>query len=415
MRTCHLGRRASDAIRALRASIIVAVISFTPAASARDLDPFEALSSGRASSVAPPVARASSAPRLRVGVPGGACAPVEEDGTYVLTGVSAERTHRVELDLEARPSVEPSGSAGARATEGHVVLSEPVRVTAGGRASASFSTSSLPSLVEILLVGPDGRSAVIVPGSEFAVPIEARARTSANGEVQGRIAELASHGVDLVARGDLNLDAQGRVSGSVDGLAWVEAAADGAFARLLVSIDSTHDGDGDGLPDAWERMHGLDPTRDDAMEDPDADGLTNAEELARGLLPRDADTDRDGLRDGDEVVLHGTDPLNPDSDGDLSPDEIEVIEGSDPLDPNERPRSTFTPSVRLTRAVSDTKRVAVTESHRLVFLRTDGMLEVQSLDRTAPLVSIVGIVDVGVEARSLATSFVLGRDHVLVA
>jgi hypothetical protein len=38
------------------------------------------------------------------------------------------------------------------------------------------------------------------------------------------------------------------------------------------------DGDGDGMPDAWERAHGLDPARADGNDDRDGDGTTNVED-----------------------------------------------------------------------------------------------------------------------------------------
>ncbi|MHA2092899.1 MAG: hypothetical protein ACW98K_18800 [Candidatus Kariarchaeaceae archaeon] len=44
-----------------------------------------------------------------------------------------------------------------------------------------------------------------------------------------------------------------------------------------------------------------------------------------GTDPNNPDTDGDGLSDGDEVNIHGTDPLNPDTDGDGLSDGDEFI------------------------------------------------------------------------------------------
>jgi sugar lactone lactonase YvrE len=71
------------------------------------------------------------------------------------------------------------------------------------------------------------------------------------------------------------------------------------------------DADCDGLPDQWERDHGLNPNwAGDALLDLDGDGLSNLEEYALGTDPRNRDTDGDGYGDGDEV-LAGFDPRNP--------------------------------------------------------------------------------------------------------
>ncbi len=59
--------------------------------------------------------------------------------------------------------------------------------------------------------------------------------------------------------------------------------------------------------------------------DPDRDGLTNAEEKQLGTNPRVADTDGDGLSDGDEVFKYKTNPLKADSDGDGLSDGDEVL------------------------------------------------------------------------------------------
>jgi len=70
------------------------------------------------------------------------------------------------------------------------------------------------------------------------------------------------------------------------------------------------DSDHDGLPDSWEREHGLDPADPaDARVDADGDGLTNLQEFLLGTDPRSADTDGDGAGDGQENNA-GTDPLD---------------------------------------------------------------------------------------------------------
>ncbi|MBX3176162.1 MAG: pectate lyase [Candidatus Hydrogenedentes bacterium] len=45
------------------------------------------------------------------------------------------------------------------------------------------------------------------------------------------------------------------------------------------------DRDGDGMPDAWEAAHGLDPDTPDHNGDPDGDGYTNLEEFLNGTDP----------------------------------------------------------------------------------------------------------------------------------
>jgi len=96
------------------------------------------------------------------------------------------------------------------------------------------------------------------------------------------------------------------------------------------------DSDSDGLPDEWEMTHFGDLTHGPG-EDYDGDGLTNIEEYENKTVPTDPDTDDDGLSDGDEVNIHGTDPLLEDTDGDDWSDGMEVSAGTDPNNNAEYP------------------------------------------------------------------------------
>jgi hypothetical protein len=66
------------------------------------------------------------------------------------------------------------------------------------------------------------------------------------------------------------------------------------------------DADGDGMPDKWERRHGLSPTKPSADGDPDRDRLRNIDEYLNHGDPQSSDTDGDGLLDGNEIRKWGT-------------------------------------------------------------------------------------------------------------
>ncbi|MBN2358550.1 MAG: VWA domain-containing protein [Deltaproteobacteria bacterium] len=106
---------------------------------------------------------------------------------------------------------------------------------------------------------------------------------------------------------------------------------------LMRNGELVADSDGDGIDDVSEQYLGLDP----ANPDSDGDGYRDGIEYFTpgGYDPRLADPgcsgeaaldrDRDGLRDCEEQ-LSGTLPLNPDSDGDLVLDGLEVLMGTEP-------------------------------------------------------------------------------------
>lgn len=99
-----------------------------------------------------------------------------------------------------------------------------------------------------------------------------------------------------------------------------------------IGVDQFNDTDADELPDGWELEHaGNLTTLTGRSQDADNDGLSNELEYANGTEPTVADTDGDGLSDGDEVNVYGTNPLTNDTDSDEMPDAWEVAHGLQPL------------------------------------------------------------------------------------
>ncbi len=87
-------------------------------------------------------------------------------------------------------------------------------------------------------------------------------------------------------------------------------AADGwELAEFELYGDTTPDADDDTLTDAWEVQYFGDLASNNATNDPDEDGLDNAGERDQGTEPDNADTDYDGMNDGDEVIA-GTSATN---------------------------------------------------------------------------------------------------------
>ncbi len=91
-----------------------------------------------------------------------------------------------------------------------------------------------------------------------------------------------------------------------------------ATYSLHVSLEyPLSDSDLDGMPDDWEEEFNFNKhDASDADLDNDVDGLTNLQEFIQGTNPTLADTDNDGLSDGDEINTYHTNPLETDSDDD---------------------------------------------------------------------------------------------------
>jgi hypothetical protein len=97
-----------------------------------------------------------------------------------------------------------------------------------------------------------------------------------------------------------------------------------------VSLDADGDGqnhDSDNCPLVANPIQSdldADGVGDACDDDMDGDGLSNTQENVLGTDPQNPDTDGDGLMDGVEVNAHGTNPANADTDGDGLTDGAEV-------------------------------------------------------------------------------------------
>lgn len=115
------------------------------------------------------------------------------------------------------------------------------------------------------------------------------------------------------------------------------------------------DWDNDGLPDAWEHTYGSwrytggqNVRQPDAQFDADADELPSLWEYRLTLNPLSADSDGDGIRDGDEdadddgltnkqEIALGTSPLDMDTDQDGYHDGLEHAHGFNAVDASSTP------------------------------------------------------------------------------
>jgi hypothetical protein len=130
----------------------------------------------------------------------------------------------------------------------------------------------------------------------------------------------------------------GLVTGAGIGKVIVSASNEMVLSSMMFTItqEDNPDADNDGIPDDWERANGLNPNDSmDALRDADHDGLTNKQEYDNGTLLLVADSDNDGIEDGEEIFAGRdgfvTNALLADSDGDGIKDGLEVQTGSDPI------------------------------------------------------------------------------------
>lgn len=190
-----------------------------------------------------------------------------------------------------------------------------------GRVLDCLSGAPLPATVKVLELDningdTDVNGVDIVDAADLDVDSDGVA------DIEFRIAEpLFGRHLRLLPQGAWTVDFEyGSYLPQRHAISVLDPIAGVALTELDVDLDTGVDNDGDRLTDCEEiKEHGTDPL----VADTDGDGLPDGQEIDLGTDPLDTDSDSDGLSDGEEVAL-GTDPLDPDSDSDGLPD------GSDP-------------------------------------------------------------------------------------
>jgi len=128
------------------------------------------------------------------------------------------------------------------------------------------------------------------------------------GQFGGTNADPKLSAEGLLTAGSLAVDA---ATGGAEINADIQGDARPNGAARDMGADEWVDGDSDQLPDQWEmKWFG---SLDDGSQTDDNDGLTKAEEMQYGTDPTKADTDGDGLTDGQEIHEFHSEPNWPET------------------------------------------------------------------------------------------------------
>jgi hypothetical protein len=268
-------------------------------------------------------------------------------------------TFQITLTPDATPpqilSFSPADAALTGALKyGYVTFNEPMK------------PESLASAIRWTEAGLDKLHGT---ADDVSVPFSLTYQENINMALLSVIGSPLSPGSYRLSVGATALDAAGNALGAI---------ATSTFRVYNAGLDS----DGDEIPDDFEVVLGLDPTKadtdgngtPDGREDYDHDGLSNAAEFYAGRNPKVADTDGDGILDGAEdedgdgmtdqaEFAAGTNPNSADTDGDGLDDGSEIAEGTDPLLPTPFTRVYYSDAVAFAN-----ESAAVTETQTMSFV-----------------------------------------------
>ncbi len=184
------------------------------------------------------------------------------------------------------------------------------------------------------------------PGGSFAVPGGALPTlvfiiaggadvTTESGDVisLGADEALSLPGPLVITAGENGADVAAVYTGpAVPRLAQAAATPASAVRVIATANDAAENASASPVPDAELAVEPDPDSSGDSDADDDGDALTAAQEAELNTDSALADTDEDGLTDGQEALQIGTAPLAADTDGDGVLDGDEVAQGTDPLD-----------------------------------------------------------------------------------
>ena len=207
---------------------------------------------------------------------------------------------------------------------GNTLTSAPVLANTGGTKQFTITRAANRAFrITIMVASGDNE------GTEYTVAVD-DSSGSVNSNYDHVANGLAYHVFD-VSEGDS--DIQINITSTTQNRSLMGIAFDGG----VVDITDPTDSNSNEIGDNWETFYFGSLGAVDPASDEEPDGLTNLEEWQNFTIPNVADSDSDGLEDGEEVDTYSTDPTDNDTDGDGYDDKFEVTNSSDPTDSTSLP------------------------------------------------------------------------------
>ena len=204
---------------------------------------------------------------------------------------------------------------------GNAITNAPVLANSAGTKQFTVTRAASESLrITVMMASGDDQS------TEYTVAID-----DGSGSVSSNYAHLtnglAYHVFDVV---NSSSDVLIKITSTPENRSLVGIA----FDINTVDLSNPSDLNSNGIGDSWEEFYFGGIGIVDPAADEETDGLTNLEEWQNLTNPKFADSDSDGLEDGEEVKTHSTSPIDNDTDDDGYDDKFEVdnlASGFDPL------------------------------------------------------------------------------------